>query len=790
MKNSVLSTGKEIKRACIFLVASLLFIPVTAFAQSPEAMSYQAVIRDASGNLVRNGQVGMRISILQGSADGSSVYAEEYTVTTNDNGLVSLEIGSASQGATSASLKNSQATPNTSVSGDFSAIDWANGPYFIKVETDPTGGTNYTITGVSQLLSVPYALHAKSASNVKFTDGDDVADAAYTKGNVGIGTSAPLATLDVKGKAAGLAANIRSYGDIHLGYGTEYGGGLFFGTNSYSWATGDYIRQPAVGKLDLLAGGTNGTRLILDNTYSGAKIVNNGDAWLRIGADNDNSGGDDGSQNAYLQFTTDGGNDSYDGLIWLENLSGDTKLHFDVENQETMVMHDGNVGIKTSDPESELDVKGTLKIADGASSSSPKAGMIRWNSTTQDFEGFNGSGWVSLSKSNGGWGDNTTHETQGSTASDGIAYDYFGYSVSIDGNFAVVGANSNELDTNVPGKAYVFKRANSNNWIQVATLTPSDGITNDQFGYSVSVHGDNIIVGACLKKVGENEEQGKAYIFHRNGSSWTQQAMLIASDGAAGDKFGSSVSISGNHAIVGAYHKDVGGNVEQGKAYIFHYDGTSWTQQVGLNDPNEANYHMFGKAVSIDGDYAIVGSVAGSIEENGQAYIFHRLGAYWIKQAVLTASDGVPYDFFGSSVSIDGDYAIVGAFFFNGENSGKAYIYHRSGGLWTQQAILTPQDGAHRDWFGRSVSIDGDYAIVGASYKILEGNEYQGKAYVFHRSGTIWTQQAGLTASDGAEGDRFGCSVSISGAYTIVGAYNKDGIGKHSLGKVYFFKKY
>ncbi len=175
----------------------LLFSPLFLSAQSPELMSYQAVVRDAGSNLVKNSQVGMRISILQGAANGSSVYEEEYTVTTNANGLVSLEIGSASQGATSASLKNSQVTSNTSVSGGFSAIDWADGSYFIKVETDPTGGTNYTITGVSQLLSVPYALHAKSASNVKFTDGDDVADAAYTKGNVGIGTASPIGKLDV-----------------------------------------------------------------------------------------------------------------------------------------------------------------------------------------------------------------------------------------------------------------------------------------------------------------------------------------------------------------------------------------------------------------------------------------------------------------------------------------------------------------------------------------------------------------------------------------------------------------
>jgi hypothetical protein len=180
----------------LFTFAICLF---TLKAQTPQKMSYQAVIRDASGNLVRNSQVGMRISVLQGAPDGTDVYVEEYTITTNTNGLVSLEIGSGSQGSTSTveSLKSSETATATIVSGDFSSIDWANGPYFIKVETDHDGGTNYTITGTSQLLSVPYAQYAESSGNVKFTDGDNSNDAVYNGGNVGIGTSTPESPLHI-----------------------------------------------------------------------------------------------------------------------------------------------------------------------------------------------------------------------------------------------------------------------------------------------------------------------------------------------------------------------------------------------------------------------------------------------------------------------------------------------------------------------------------------------------------------------------------------------------------------
>jgi microcystin-dependent protein len=149
-----------------YTILAALVLSIGVFAQSPEKMSYQAVIRDGENNLVTDTQIGMQISILQGDANGSAVYTETQLPTTNANGLVSIEIGA---GATS---------------DDFSAIDWASGPYFVKTETDPAGGTTYTITGTSQLLSVPYALHAKTADGVSGTidESDPVFDASVAKG--------------------------------------------------------------------------------------------------------------------------------------------------------------------------------------------------------------------------------------------------------------------------------------------------------------------------------------------------------------------------------------------------------------------------------------------------------------------------------------------------------------------------------------------------------------------------------------------------------------------------------
>ena len=136
---------KKLITFCITLIITL-----SCFAQAPEKISYQAIVRDSNNNLIINETIGMQISILQGSLSGSPVYVETQTPSSNLNGLVSLEIGS-----------------GTLISGDFSNIDWSNGPFFIKTEIDPTGNTNYTITSSTQLLSVPYALHAKTANSAE-----------------------------------------------------------------------------------------------------------------------------------------------------------------------------------------------------------------------------------------------------------------------------------------------------------------------------------------------------------------------------------------------------------------------------------------------------------------------------------------------------------------------------------------------------------------------------------------------------------------------------------------------
>ncbi len=372
-------------------------------------------------------------------------------------------------------------------------------------------------------------------------------------------------------------------------------------------------------------------------------------------------------------------------------------------------------------------------------------------------------------------------------APDGATEDFFGWSVSISGDYAIVGSSRDDDNGSDSGSAYIFKLSfdvNDPNWYQPNKLTASDGASGDCFGSSVSINGDYAIVGA-YKDDDKGSDSGSAYIFKRsddaNDPNWYEQDKLTASDGAYEDYFGYSVSISGDYAIVGAYGDDDPGS-QSGSAYIFKRsddpNDPNWYQKDKLKASDAAHYDEFGFSVSINGDYAIIGAFYDDDKGScsGSAYIFTPNNIdpnNWIQQAKLTASDGASYDKFGYSVSINGDYAIVGADEV-GNYSGSAYIYKREGINWIEQDKLTASDAGGGDFFGISVSIDGDYAITGAC---------SNSAYIFKRSDEVndpnWYQYAKLTALDGGS---FGRSVGISGDYVIAGAYWDDdnGIGSGS----------
>ncbi len=378
-------------------------------------------------------------------------------------------------------------------------------------------------------------------------------------------------------------------------------------------------------------------------------------------------------------------------------------------------------------------------------------------------------------------------------SSDGAAYDWFGISVSVSGDTAVVGAYGDDVGGNAnQGSAYVFVRTGGV-WDEQQKLVASDGAANDYFGISVSVSGDTAVVGAAGDDIGAISDQGSAYVFVRTGGVWSEQQKLVASDGAVYDRFGVSVSVSGNTAVVGAYADYVGGNLDQGSAYVFVRSGGVWSEQQKLVAPDGTANDYFGISVSVSGDTAVVGAYwddAGANANQGSAYVFVRNGGVWSEQQKLVASDGAAGDYFGVSVSVSGDTAVVGARYDDvGANmsQGSAYVFVRSGGVWSEQQKLTASDGATGDGFGISVSVSGDTAVVGAYGDSVGANTSQGSAYVFVRNGGVWSEQQKLVAPDGAAYDDFGYSVSVSGDTVVVGAYWDDVGANAGQGSAYLF---
>lgn len=373
-------------------------------------------------------------------------------------------------------------------------------------------------------------------------------------------------------------------------------------------------------------------------------------------------------------------------------------------------------------------------------------------------------------------------------ASDPFENDQFGYSVSISGDVAVIGAPFDDGVGVDSGAAYVFVR-DGDTWSERQKLTASDSAAGDAFATSVSISGDTLVVGAWGNDdTGENS--GSAYVFVRGENSWVQQQKLTANDGSFDDLFGASVAISGDTIVVGAF-LDSAPAARSGSAYVFLRNGTAWTQQQKLVAFDGAVGDWFGYAVAISGETAVVG-VYSDDDGTGSAYVFVRNGTVWNTQQKLTASDAETDDWFGYSVAIDGDTVVIGAPFDQDTavvDSGSAYVFTRAGGIWSEQQKLTVEYPWLDDHFGFSVAVSGDTAVIGAPLKdLLFANYRSGVAYVFARDGGDWTQQQQNVAGPGALGGMFGYSVAISGETAMAGAPFKfiADIG-YSVGSVYAF---
>ncbi len=395
------------------------------------------------------------------------------------------------------------------------------------------------------------------------------------------------------------------------------------------------------------------------------------------------------------------------------------------------------------------------------------------------------------------------------TADDGAAGDSFGRSVAIDGDIVVVGAPSNDIGGNRQGSAYVFRKTGSGwtDMAQTAKLIAGDGTTGDWFGSSVAISGDTIVVGADSAHAGGSSRPGAVYIFLMPSSGWTnmiQTAKLTASDGADQDRFGGSIAIDNDTVVVGADGTNTNGHVNQGKAYVFVKPSSGWsnmTESAMLIASDGAANDYLGQSVAIDGNTVVVGA-PGTQTNRGSIYVFERPESGWANMnhtAKLMASDGADNDLLGSSVAISDTIITAGAPGFSTGGSGSqgaAYVFVRSGPHWIdmeETSELRAKDVITGDHFGQAVAIENNTIVVGSPYHNYSGTSANmGAVYTFQKPAGGWPSnmraKAKFLSNDGRADDHLGWSVALSGATIVAGAPEHTVNNNQGQGAAYVFR--
>ena len=374
----------------------------------------------------------------------------------------------------------------------------------------------------------------------------------------------------------------------------------------------------------------------------------------------------------------------------------------------------------------------------------------------------------------------------------------FGAAVAISGDTAVIGVPGDDrvagLDS---GSAFVFERSGTA-WSFVTQLFPADAASGDQFGSAVAMAGDTVLVGAPKADAGA-VDSGAAYVFQRDGGVWAQQAKLLpALGGSAFDEFGNAVSlsdtISGAFALVGAWKRDSSAGNDVGRAFVFRRSGSSWNEEREIGRSDEAAGDRFGTSVALSGYVAAIGAPGddtASGEDAGSVRIFERGvslfiggGFVWNPRTTLAASPAVAFDNFGTSVAASNEGSTILAGATGADNgAGGAWVYERGGASWPLQARLVASNPEQDDHFGAAVALEGDHAIVGAPWD----DANTGGAWVFTRSNNIWSRDSRINAASGVEG-YFGSGVATSGNRLLVGAPMADvPMGSQDAGKAYFY---
>jgi hypothetical protein len=383
---------------------------------------------------------------------------------------------------------------------------------------------------------------------------------------------------------------------------------------------------------------------------------------------------------------------------------------------------------------------------------------------------------------------------------------YYGSSLAISasGNTLAAAASYTVGASNSANGAIRVLTRSGSTWVQTASFLTPSATSDDQFDYALSLSADGSVlaVGVMSADVSTNADAGKVYIYRLADGAWSLSQTISASDGVASDYFGSSVSLSGDSLtlIVGAPSADSssGTVLDSGAAYVYSYSGSSFSLQQKITPSDQVVDNLFGGSVSIslDGSIAAIGSVgvqSGS-EPFGAAYMFTRSDATWTQQQKITAVDATSGNYFGYSVALsaDGNTLIVGsssADDSNTANKSSISVFSKSGSLWMLQSQLLKSGTGTSEYFGHSLSVsfDGSSLLAG----IWEGNTNStsetGAAYLFRRSGSVWSQAQRVTTTDSGLSNYFGYSVALAsyGSAMAIGAPYSTSVASSNAGAIY-----
>lgn len=323
---------------------------------------------------------------------------------------------------------------------------------------------------------------------------------------------------------------------------------------------------------------------------------------------------------------------------------------------------------------------------------------------------------------------------------------------------------------------------------QLSKLFADDAEISDQFGHTVAISDDWIVIGTPFEDHA-GMTSGAVYVFRRDGNHWVEQQKLTAADASSGDRFGRGVSIDKDVIVVGAT-RDNEAAVSAGAAYVFRFDGSHWNQQQKITASDAIEEDGFGDAIGISGNVIVVGAIGHDtppFQESGAAYVYRFNGIMWVEEQELTASDIGLARQFGTSAAAVGDTVLVGLS--NADQAaGAIYVFDYDGKNWVETQRLVASDAAANARFGESISMNGDWAIIGAfGDGCTNGGDRCGAAYMFRRSETGWIEDVKLTASDIGPRGLFGFSVSISNRVAIVGAIRSNCLNGPDCGAAYVY---